>query len=339
MRIAMTGGTGSIGPTIVLAARGAGHEVVVVTRRPAASVPGVFFLPGDVTRPETIDCAFAGAEVVIHAAAAVGREATESDHARVTVDGTRNVLAAAIRAGVRRLIHVGSLAVHAPAAVIRETSPLDDRTPHRYARAKRAAESLVDEAARSHGLEVVTLRPGLVLGPGERHVTPRLIGLLGRGLGFLVGDGSNRVPCLTLEDLAGAVLAALENRRVRGPYVLAGAGVVTQADLWRMHARAADLEVPHRVLPRRLAEPFAILSETTALAIRRTPWISRFELLAMTANVGVDTTRAALDLGWRGTGSIEVAVAKAVDALRNAPASHSLVHGRMAPSTEARCES
>jgi len=313
MKVVVTGGTGSVGPPIVRAVAAAGHEVVVVSRRPPPCDPcGAAHCSGDVTRPDTLERPFAGAEVVVHAAAAVGRSAAPEDHRRVTVDGTRNVLAAAARAGARRIVHLSSLAVHAPAPLIREDSRSWRRTPGAYARAKRAAEERV--WARAHDFEVVVLRPGLVLGEGDRHVTPRLLAFLERGLGVMAGRGSNRVPCLTDEDLAAAVLAAVQRDVARGPYVLAGAHATTQADLWHMHARAAGYEPPRLRAPAALIRGIARLLEPTARALGGVSPITRLEALAMTADVRVDTSRAARDLAWRGGDSIERAVTAAVRA-------------------------
>ena len=315
MRILVTGGTGFIGTHVVRRALAAGHEVVVVARKTGGVVPSrAHFFVGDVTQPETLHRAMAGVDAVVHAAAAVGGLASAADHRRVTVMGTANVLDAAVRAGVSRFVHVSTLAVHEPAPWIRDDSPLAQGVPlwNRYVRAKLAAERHVEEVARSAALRAAILRPGLVLGAGDRHLAPRLMAWLRHGLAPTFGDGRNRLPCVSAEAVAEAAMAVVETPEARGAYVLASRERVTQEDLWRLHAEAADLTYRQVRVPRRLARGTAAFAETIAPALALELPFTRFDLLALVSDVCVDPIRAAREWGWSDPIAPAEAIARSV---------------------------
>ncbi len=174
-RIAVTGATGFIGS----------HVVDRLLREDATSVVALVRTLGkqarlshadrarlDVVRadlpsdPTALMKAFSGCDVVVHAA--YGNTGESALRWAVTVDGTAAVLAAASKAGVRRLVHVSSLSVYDAAAVtvIDEDSPLLQTNPRdlSYGQQKLAAERLVFDST-DHRMEVVCVQPTVVYGP------------------------------------------------------------------------------------------------------------------------------------------------------------------------------
>jgi nucleoside-diphosphate-sugar epimerase len=171
--IAVTGGGGFIGSTVVRALAQEGAAIRTLLGPPGQAVQeaprGVSAVRGDVGDLATLLSLADGAGAVIHLAGPPGVAVSFEQpalYARVHVEGTVNVLEACRRAGVRRLIHVSSAEVYGRPRrnPVAEDHPLEARSP--YAAAKIGAERFVEAFAHAHGLQAVLLRPFSVYGPG-----------------------------------------------------------------------------------------------------------------------------------------------------------------------------
>ena len=197
-RLVITGAAGFLGRAIVTAAKADGHDVTALTRDSVDLADGAGLAD-----------LFAGADAVIHAAAASG---DDTAHARDTLAATQNVIAA-ISTGTR-LVLVSSFSVYAfdgmpDWAQLDETSPTDPDGKSRdaYARAKIGQEKRVIHAAQTTGLDAWIARPGAIFGP-ERTTTARL-GWSKSGQWMCPG-GDAPVPAIHVDDCARAlVLAAM----------------------------------------------------------------------------------------------------------------------------------
>ena len=162
-------------------------------------------MQGDIRDATTVDRAVAGVELVFHCAAALPRSTAEDIRSSI-VDGTRNVLTAALRHAVSRVIYVSSTAVygipdHHP---LREEDRLDGVGP--YGQAKIEAERCCLEFRRQ-GLCVPILRPKSFVGPERLGIFAILYDWAADGRNFpLIGDGANRYQLLDVEDLCQACL-------------------------------------------------------------------------------------------------------------------------------------
>src|SRR6185436_8954743 len=201
MRIAVTGASGFCGGHVARTAAMAGHDVVCVGRRPG---PVGTHVAWDAAGPVGPD--LAGADAVIHLAAAVGDPrpgaATEERFRRVNVEGTARLMDAA--AGIK-VVYVSSASVYAPggyAAPVREDAPIG-RQRTAYGRTKAAGERVAVEAG------AVALRPRAVYGPGDPHLLPRLRRAVRAGMLLLPGPDTT-LSLTAVENLAGACLAALD---------------------------------------------------------------------------------------------------------------------------------
>lgn len=182
VKIAITGGTGFVGRN--LAARLDSAETVVVSRRTGVSVDDV----------DALAAAFAGCDAVAHCAG-INREIGEQTFERVHVDGTRNVIEAARRAGVRRIVMVSFLRARPDSG-------------SGYHDTKWAAEELL----RNSGLDYTILKFGMIYGPGDHmvdHVTKavRTWPVFGT-----VGYRERKVRPVPVEDAVDVLVAALEGR-------------------------------------------------------------------------------------------------------------------------------
>jgi nucleoside-diphosphate-sugar epimerase len=202
--ITITGAAGMLGSRLVQRLTADGHEVRGVDLR---ADPGVT-VRGDIRDPQVMARATAGANVVIHCAAALPSYPAAQIRS-IVVDGTDAVFAAASRARVDRVVHISSTAVyglprHVPTPEEHSREPVDT-----YSAAKVAAEEIA-ERHRNAGLPVAILRPKTFLGPGRMGLFAMLFEWAEEGRNFpVLGRGDVRIQMFAVDDLVDAVVTVL----------------------------------------------------------------------------------------------------------------------------------
>ena len=186
--LAITGGTGFVGGTLVRHAVMRGHKVRALTRKPQTSTGKVEWISGALDQTESLVRLMVGAETVIHVAGAINA-ADRAGFQDANVFGTLNVVEAAKAAGVKRFIHVSSLAAREP--------ELSD-----YGWSKARSEQIVGAS----GLDWTIVRPPAVYGPGDRE-TLELFRMAKRGLVFLPPAG--RMSVIEVSDLSRFLLTLI----------------------------------------------------------------------------------------------------------------------------------
>jgi uncharacterized protein YbjT (DUF2867 family) len=184
--LAITGGTGFVGRHLLRLLTGRGDRARALARRPQEAVPGIVWVSGALDQPTSLAQLVDGADAVIHVAGLVNA-ADRAGFAAGNVAGTAAMIAAAREAGVRRFVHVSSLAARAP--------ELSD-----YGWSKAESEKLVEAS----GLDWTIVRPPAVYGPGDGEML-ELFRMAARGLVALPPDG--RLSVIAAEDLARLLLA------------------------------------------------------------------------------------------------------------------------------------
>ncbi|MCH7861796.1 NAD-dependent epimerase/dehydratase family protein [Sphingomonas sp. NPDC092331] len=184
--IALTGGTGFVGTRLIALALEAGHQVRALTRRPQAEHAHIAWIQGDLGNAPALAELCEGADVVIHVAGVVNAP-DRAGFAAGNIDGVRNMLAAAEAKGVRRFVHVSSLAAREP-----ELST--------YGWSKAEGDRLV----MASGLDWTIVRPPAIYGPGDLEML-ELFKLASKGLALMPRGG--RISLLEVSDLGRLLLA------------------------------------------------------------------------------------------------------------------------------------
>jgi nucleoside-diphosphate-sugar epimerase len=208
VNVFVTGATGFVGAHLVKALRARGDSVAALVRRPALAeqlgwAGDIRQVRGDLDNEDALREGCTGAEVVFHVAGKIVAR-SPAEFMATNRDGTANVLEAARDAGVRRFVHVSSLAVAGPTT---PGNPIDEARPPapitHYGRSKLAAEVLV----RAMPMEWTIVRPPVVYGEWDRG-TLTVFRLARRGVVPIFGDGSQELSFIHAEDLARALIMA-----------------------------------------------------------------------------------------------------------------------------------
>lgn len=248
--ILVTGGNGFVGREIVSHLLRQGHQVRVLSRKAVSKrfgrqIPGAELAVGDIQDPASLDQAMAGVQIVVHLVGIIA-EKGEATFEKVHVEGTRQVVAAARRAGVSRYLHMSALGARPNAA-------------SDYHRSKFAAEEIV----RQSGLNWTIFRPAIIFGKGDSFVNllATLLKLPFRQMP-MIGDGSTLLEPIAVENVAGAFVHSLTHENAVGQtYELCGESL-TYRNLLVEIGLALDLKpvvVPHEFPTIFVALPAALL--------------------------------------------------------------------------------
>jgi len=313
MKALVTGGGGFLGRAVVAELARRGHEVTSASRgeHPALAELGARSVVADLADADAVRRAVAGHDVVFHVAARTGVWGAHAEFQRTNVLGTRNVLAACLREGVRRLVHTSSPSVCFSGEGHRGATnelPYAERFLCAYPETKANAERLV-LAANGPRLSTCALRPHLIVGPGDPHLLPRLVERARRGRLVVVGDGANEVTLTYVDNAAAAHVDAAETLLARGPEAACAgrAYFIGQKEpvlLWRwideLFARVGLPPLRRRV-PRALAYAGGGALELVwgALRLKGEPPMTRFVAQQLALSHSYDLGPAERDLGYR----------------------------------------
>ncbi len=304
MTIVVTGATGHVGANLVraLVARGSSPRCLEhVSSRAIDGLP-VETVRGDVSDPDSLYRAFQGADIVYHLAARISlskgdRPAMES----VNVGGTRNVVEACLRAGVRRLVYFSSIhaLVQEPLSVpVDESRPLvDSRRYPPYDLSKAAAEIEVRRGI-GRGLDAVILYPTAIIGPHDyqpSHFGEALQLIAGRRLPVLVTGGFDWVD---VRDVVAGALAAAESAGSGARYLLSGHWV-SMCDIAAMVAEITGIHASKLVCPLWLARIGAPVIESISRLSGKRPLYTSMSLRTLKSNRHVSHEKASRELGYQ----------------------------------------
>lgn len=256
----VTGATGLLGNNLVRTLLGDGWRVRALVRSPDKARLQFEGLDVEIVRGDMLDvagfaAALSGVDTAFHTAAYFRDSYKGGRHwealKAANVDGTRHLLEAAYRAGVRRFVHTSSIAVlHGPrGAWIDESMERNERDADDYYRSKILSDRVVLRFLEAHpDFHAVLVLPGWMHGPGDLGPTSAGQTVLDVALGRLPGVPPGSFSFVDARDVARALILANEKGR-RGERYLAAGRHTTMADLMPLIGAAAGVSAPRRRLP------------------------------------------------------------------------------------------
>ncbi len=322
----ITGATGLLGSHIAEKLIENGQPVRALVR-PSSDTRlldswGVEKALGDVTDPASLAEAMKGVDTVYHSAAAVGDWGSwEKYFVPVSIDGTKNMIDAATKAGVKRFLFISSISSYGhpngKGMVLDETAPLGVNL-HKwsyYSRAKVEAEKLVWEAHDKGDLAVTVVKPSWLYGPRDRASMPRIIKAIRAGKGKLLGNGSNRLNLTYAGNEAeGCILAATNEKAVGEIYNLSCDGEISQAEYFNKIAECIGCKPITKKVPYAIAYRAAFLMELFGHMIGRKtpPLVTRYSVWLIGRQCFFSEEKARKELGWKATVSYEEGIQRSV---------------------------
>jgi dihydroflavonol-4-reductase len=304
MTVAVTGATGHIGANLVRALINKGTPTRCLVHMNHQAIDGldVEKFHGDIRDFDSLCRAFQGVDVVYHLAASISLSmANWSRMEAINVDGTRNVIEACRRAGVRRLIHFSSIhsLTQEPLTIpVNEERPLvTSRRFPPYDRSKAAAERVVRQAIEQ-GLDAVIIYPTAVFGPYD--YMPSFFGealklIAQRKLPALVTGGFDWVDARDV--VAGALLA--ETKAPAGSRYLISGHWVSMCDIAAMIEEITGVSTEKFVCPLWLAHLGAPFIEGFGYINHKRPLYTSVSLRALKSNKSISHDKATRELGYQ----------------------------------------
>jgi nucleoside-diphosphate-sugar epimerase len=275
VKILVTGATGFTGAHLARALAAQGHTVRTLARTSSNLEPlreqGFEIAAGDIRDADSINRAVEGIDQVYHLAAAFRVAGQPASYYReINVGGTRNILVAAERHGVQRVIHCSTVGVHGHVA----SPPADEEAPFNpgdiYQRTKLEAELLAREAFESR-LRGVVVRPGAIYGPGDTRFL-KLFRAIHRRRFLMPGPGQVHYHLVYIDDLVDGFLRCGSRENALGQvYILAGEHPVNLNEFAAHVARAVGVEPGHWHVPLWPVRALAWLCEAVFTPLRIQP--------------------------------------------------------------------
>ncbi len=318
MRIFLTGSTGFIGQALVRAMRRRDWAVAALVRDPNGAPAqwlarqGCTVVGGDVTRPQGLAQAMAGADAVVHNAGVYELGANAQARVRmqeVNVGGTDNVLGAASEAGIPRTVYVSTVwALGAsgyppePAVAKDETQRHSGRYLSSYERTKADAHQAA-LAWRKKGLPLIIGMPNAVVGANDHAALGYFLRLYLLGAMPPIAWGGDTVfSMVDVDALAEGLCLATANANIGEDYVFAGEPLALRAvfEIWRRYPGGM---APRLFLPRSVMYWQAAMMEPLLRALGLPAFLSRDAVAVTRAHLNYSAAKARRDLGWSHPGT------------------------------------
>jgi dihydroflavonol-4-reductase len=306
MRALVTGASGFVGAAVVRALLAGGAEVRVLLRahsnRRNLEALAVEPVLGDLADVPSLERALAGCEALFHVAADYRLWTPDPQSLyRSNVEGTRNIVEAARRSGIERMVYTSSVATIGLRSDGRpsdesDAASLQDMIGH-YKRSKFLAEAWVCEAARG-GMPIVIVNPSTPIGPGDVKPTPTGRLVLDAATGRMPAYVDTGLNIVHVDDVAAGHLLAYEHGRIGERYILGGTDLSLQRIL-SMIATASGRRAPRLRLPRAMLLPLAYAAEALARLSGRETRITVDGVRMARHRMYFSSAKAVRELGYR----------------------------------------
>jgi len=302
----VTGATGFVGSNLVRELDRQGWKTTAIAR-PTSSLEDLAGVDveiriGDIVDADSLRQAVPrNVDAVFHVAASTNVWAGNNDEQdRINIDGTRNMIEAAVEAGARRFILTSSFTTWGfQRGLITENSPRSRNSDWiNYVRTKRIAEDLVKAAVNAGRLDGVILNPAHILGPGDRHNWSRMFCMVAHGTLPALPPGGGAFA--DVREVAKAHVAAFHRGETATHYLLGG-DEFSFAEVIQLVGEILGKEIPRRPTPAWLLRTIAHFHAAVASITRKPPRITPESAVMICHHSRCDSTRAKTVLGYRHT--------------------------------------
>ncbi len=309
MKCFVTGASGFLGANLIQALLARGHRVKALVRTDAPSLQGLAYerVTGDILNRESLAHAMDGCDWCFHAAASY--QLWMRNYApmyAVNVEGTRNVIEAAGRAGCKKIVYTSTAGcIGVPTAQSGKIVPStesekipDDQLCCDYKRSKFQAEDVAINLFRKSGLPVIIVNPTAPVGPGDAKPTPTgqiVVDYLNGRLPAYLETGLNWVH---IRDVAVGHILAAEKGHLGERYILGNqAGNLTLKQTFALLEKISGVPAPTKKIPYWLALRFAEVSEMGAFFTGKVPRATLAGVRMARHKMWFDAGKAVRELG------------------------------------------
>jgi len=301
----VTGATGHIGYALLKELVDSGEKVRILIRKDSKQFDGIECekVYGDVTDLDALLKAFEGVDVVYHLAGMIEIKAGNDVPVwRVNVDGTKNVVEACKKCGVKRLVYASSVDAIPPLPGNQEMAEIYDFNPDNlegtYAKTKAVATKYVLQNNGVDGLETVVTHPGACIGPYDFKVSSvgEMVRMFVNGA-FPVTLSFGAYNFVDVRDVAQGMYLASTKGTPGHCYILKQ-DVMTCGELISCLAKICGRPDPKIPLSLGLANTFAPIMEVYYKALDKTPLFTRYSIRKLCSNCNFTYKKAADDLGY-----------------------------------------
>jgi len=316
--VLVTGATGFTGGHLCERLVGDGHCVRALVRDAGRASRlrelGVELAVGDLCQPHSLERATEGVELVYHIGALFRPEnVTRRQLTETNVDGTRHLLDAALRSGVRRFVHCSTVGVHGD---IRHP-PANEDTPFApgdpYQESKTEGERVVHRYMADGRLPIVVFRPGGIYGPGDMRFLKLFRAIKTRRF-VMLGSGSVQYQLVYIDDLVDGILLCGQHAAAPGNvYILTGEAPVTLRHLVGVIAKVLGVEPPRLRFPVGPVYVAAFCCELVFKPLGLNPPLYRRRVDFFRKTRAFDISRAKRSLGFNPSTALERGVASTAE--------------------------
>ena len=304
--IVVTGAAGHIGNVLVrhLIQKGEKVRVLLLPGESLESLEGlqVARVEGNVLDPSSLESAFSGADCVFHLAGIVRISPGKKDLIyKINVQGTKNVIAAVLKAGVKRLVYTSS--VHAfidipRGRVVDERTPINPRKVlGSYAKTKATATLEILKAVEDRNLDAVIVHPSGVIGPWDFRISQMgqmILDFMNKGLKAYIDGEYNFVD---VRDVADGLITAWHQGRKGENYILSG-HLIRISQILKILQNLTDQKAPQFKMPGWLAIAVSPLSNLYYWIRREKPLFTKYSVQVLQSNAHISNAKANHELDF-----------------------------------------
>ena len=318
--ILITGVNGFIGSHVAERLLKEGHKVRGLVRKTSdlSLIEGldIQLFYGDITAPETLQQPLEGVDIVVHVAGLASDWGPYERFRRINVQGTQNIARAAAMAGVRRFVHISTVALHGfgHKQAVDEDFPMAD-TIFPYNESKKEAEKWLFEFAEQTAMEITAVRPGNVYGPRDHTFIDKYLEALEQGKIAYIDGGRHKTCPVYIENLVeGILLACFHERAKNEPFIITDGLDITWKQFTDALADAMGLKRPKLSVPYGLVYALAWLMEMfyKLFRIQTPPLLTRYRIMNGGRDYYFSIEKARRILGYEPRIPLEEAVKRTV---------------------------